>query len=97
MRIDEYDFENTAWAVFEMNPSAKTQYDNWQELKEFMISMAYKYSHKNASFSTGGFVLTAYDDPNGERVVRASVHSYTAMMYIKAQEKLMHHAAWEEH
>lgn len=83
MRIDDYDFDNTAKAVFVMNESAPTHYDTWEDLKSFMVSMSYTYMGKNAnaSFSTGGFCLTAYDY-NGERVVRASVSSFVANRYI---------------
>ena len=81
MNIDEYDFEKTAQAVFVMNPSARTQYDAWEELRSFMIAMAYQYMNDNNSFSTGGFCLTAYDTPNG-RSVRASVSGSLAYSYI---------------
>ncbi len=83
MQIDEYDFEQTAQAVFIMNRSAQERHADWEALKEFMISMAYTYCFKNCSFATGGYVLTAYDGLNGERVVRASVQAFTALMYIK--------------
>jgi hypothetical protein len=82
MNIDDYDFDKTAQAVFVMNPSAPTQYDAWEDLRSFMVSMAHTYMHKNNSFSTGGFVLTAYDEPNGERKVRASVSGSLAYSYI---------------
>ena len=82
MRTDDYDFEATAKAVFEMNDSCKIRYDSWEDLQSFMISMAYTHMHKSNSFSTGGFCLTAYDDHEGERAVRASVSSYVANQYI---------------
>ena len=67
MNIDKYDFENTAKAVYVMNPYANEAYPTWEDLREFMISMAYTYMYKNNSFSTSGFNLTAYDGPDGER------------------------------
>lgn len=88
MKIDEYDFERTAQAVFVMNDSARDQYDSWEDLQSFMISMAYTYCHKSHSFSTSGFNLTAYDAPDGERVVRASVSSYVALQYVKRMQEL---------
>jgi len=83
MNINDSEFEETAKAVFIMNESAKDRYDSWEELKEFMVDMAYAYCHKSNSFSTGGFVLTAYSSLDGkERFVRASVMSYVAARYI---------------
>lgn len=82
MNIDEYDFDKTAQAVFVMNPSAPAQYDTWEDLKSFMISMAHTYMHKNNSFSTGGFNLTAFDGSNGDRCVRASVSGSLAYSYL---------------
>jgi hypothetical protein len=38
--------------------------------------------HTTNSFSAGGFCLTAYDEPNGERKVRASVSGSLAYDYI---------------
>jgi len=87
MKLDEYDFDKTARAVYIMNESAPTLFGSEQELKDFMVSMAYAYSHSNNSFSTGGFVLTAYDGIDGERCVRASVSSYVANLYIDKMEK----------
>jgi hypothetical protein len=86
MRIDTYDFENTAKAVFVMNPSAQTRYDDGQGLMGFMESMAYQYMTKNRSFSTGGFCLTSYPSPDGEDIcVRASVCAYTALRYLESK------------
>lgn len=82
MIIDDYDFDKTAQAVFVMNPSAPTQYDAWEDLKSFMVSMAHTYMHKNNSFSTGGFNLTAFDGSDGERHVRASVSGSLAYSYL---------------
>jgi hypothetical protein len=83
MNIDKYDFENTAKAVYVMNPYAKDAYLTWEGLQEFMISMAYTYMHKINSFSTSGFNLTAYDGPDGKRSVRASVSASVAKLYIE--------------
>lgn len=90
MRIDDYDFDMTAEAVYNMNPSARERYDSWEDLREFMVSMAYSYCHAQGSnsFSTSGFNLTAYDDNSGERVVRASVSSYVALEYYKRVKRL---------
>jgi hypothetical protein len=88
MKIDEYDFERTAQAVYIMNDSARDQYDSWEDLQSFMINMAYTYCHESNSFSTGGFNLTAYNSPDGERVVRAGVSSYVALQYVKRMEKM---------
>lgn len=85
MNIDEYDFDKTAQAVFVMNPSMGSEnldYKSWEDFKSFMVSMAYTYMHKTNSFSTGGFCLTAYDEPNGERKVRASVSASLAYDYL---------------
>jgi hypothetical protein len=83
MNIDKYDFENTAKAVYVMNPYANEAYPTWEDLREFMISMAYTYMHKINSFSTSGFNLTAFDGSDGERVVRASVSASVAKTYIE--------------
>lgn len=88
MKIDEYDFERTAQAVFVMNDSARDRYDSWEDLQSFMIDMAYTYCHKSNSFGTSGFNLTAYNAPDGERVVRASVSSYVALQYVKRMQEL---------
>jgi hypothetical protein len=89
MNINELEFEDTAKAVYIMNDSARERYDNWKELKEFMVDMAYAYCHESNSFSTGGFVLTAYTSLDGkERFVRASVMSYVALRYAERVTKL---------
>lgn len=88
MRIDEHDFEYTAKAVYIMNVSVRESYDSWEDLREFMINMAYTYCHKSNSFSTSGFCLTAYDDTSGERVVRASVMGYVAFQYAERTQRI---------
>lgn len=85
MRIDYFDFEHTAKAVYAMNPTSRTMYSSWVELREFMVSIAYRYAFESNSFSTGGFVLTAYDGHDGERVVRASVSGWLATKYLEDQ------------
>lgn len=82
LKFDDYDFENTAMAVMVMNESAAEQYDSWEELMDFMRSMAHMYCYNSNCFSTSGFVLTAYDGPDGVRVVRASVSAYVANRYV---------------
>lgn len=86
MIINEYEFEQAAKAVYIMNPSAVEQYDSWEDLKSFMITVAYQYCYNTNSFSTGGFVLTAYDGTDGERYVRASVMPYVALKYAESKE-----------
>jgi hypothetical protein len=88
MRIDDTDFDYTAKAVYLMNVSVRESYDNWEDLRSFMVSMAYTYCHKSNSFSTSGFCLTAYDDTSGERVVRASVMSYVAFHYAERTQQI---------
>ena len=88
MNIDYVEFEYTAKAVFIMNPSSKERYDSWEELREFMIDMAYAYCHESNSFSTGGFCLTAYNSLDGkERYVRASVMAYVACNYAEKTQQ----------
>lgn len=85
MRLDDYGFEQTARAVYIMNDSARDYYDSWEELRDFMVSMAYRYGHNSTSFSTGGFCLTftkSVSDPN-EIYVTASVQAYTACRYAQ--------------
>jgi hypothetical protein len=44
MRLDYHSFEQTAQAVYIMNPSAQERYHSWEDLRSFMISMAYQYA-----------------------------------------------------
>ena len=88
MNIDEYDFELTAKAVFHLNKFAAEKYETWQNLKSYMVSMAYQYCDKSNSFSMSGFQLTAYNGHDGERNVRASVSSYCALTYLKEKNLL---------
>lgn len=83
MDIDEDNFTQTAQSVFVMNEYMHGKYDTWKELKNFMISMAYSNCEKTTSFSTGGFQLTSFIGPNGERCVKASVSSYCAQKYLE--------------
>ena len=84
MNIDDYDFDMTAQAVFAMNPSAPQNYDTWEDLKSFMVSMAYTYGRQTNSFSTSGFQLTFFPSSNGEDIsCRSSVSSYVALEYTK--------------
>jgi hypothetical protein len=87
MKIDEYDFENTAKAVFVMNDTCKERYDSWEDLQSFMVGMAYQYGGSTNSFSTGGFQLTFFNGSDGEICCRASVSAYTAMKYVEAIAK----------
>jgi len=83
MIIDEYDFDKTAQAVFIMNPSARDRHEDWQELRSFMVSMAYTYCDNTTSFSTGGFQLTFFKGSDGETHCRASVSSTVALQYAE--------------
>jgi hypothetical protein len=86
MKIDEYDFENTARAVFIMNESARERHATWEDLREFMIEMANTYCYKSNSFSTGGFCLTAYDTSGDYiRTCRASVSGFLALRYLEKE------------
>ena len=85
MRIDETAFDHTAKAVFIMNESAKERYDSWEDLRAFMMSMAYQYGYTSRHFSTGGFVLAftpSLEDPD-EIYVTASVMAYVAVKYAE--------------
>jgi hypothetical protein len=87
MYIDEYDFVNTAKAVFVMNDSAKERYESWEDLRSFMIDMAYAYGGSTNSFSTGGFQLSFFNGSDGEINCRASVSAYVALKYVEAIAK----------
>jgi hypothetical protein len=90
MKIDDYDFDQTAQAVFIMNPTAKERYETWEDLKSFMVSMAYTYGHNTNSFSTGGFQLTFFPSSGEDEIaVRASVSSYTAFQYINRVKRIV--------
>lgn len=89
MQIDDHAFEQTAQAVFIMNDSARDRYDSWEELRDFMVSMAYQYRDMSTSFSTGGFQLSFYKSsvPSSTEIfVTASVQAYTALKYAKLAE-----------
>lgn len=90
MRFDDYAFEQTAKAVWQMNESAQEQYDHPDQLQDFMESMAYQYCKDSNSFGTGGFQLTAFTSASGERHVTASVQAYTAFRYAEAVADRMH-------
>jgi hypothetical protein len=89
MNIDKHDFEYTAKAVYIMNPSARENYETWEDLYEFMVDMAHAYCHESNSFSTGGFCLTSYSSlDNRERYVRASVMGYVACQYAERSQRI---------
>jgi len=84
IKLDDYDFDRTAKAVYIMNPSVHDMFDDWQGLRSWMESLAYKMG-SDISLSTGGFQLTAF--PFGEgRMVRASVSAYTALKYVESMQ-----------
>jgi len=83
MQIDYYDFDLTAQTLWVMNPSVRESYNDWADLKESMIEMAYQYCDKSNSFGISGYCLTAFTGSNGERHVKASVQAYTAAKYLE--------------
>jgi hypothetical protein len=90
MKIDDYDFDMTAKAVFAMNPSVPTYYDTWEDLKSFMVSMAHTHGHSTTSFSTSGFQLTFFNSADGEDIcVRASVSAFVAQEYVKRVQRIV--------
>ena len=93
MRIEDYDFELTAKAVYAMNESMREQYANWREVESFMMSMAYQHGDSVTSFSTGGFQLTFFKGSDGETICRASVSAYTAERYASAVNDRLNHIA----
>lgn len=86
IKLDMYDFENTAKAVYAMNPFVRERYDNHEDFKSHMEYMAYNMSKDVTSMSTSGFQLTAFPITEG-RMVRASISAYTAMKYVEQIEK----------
>ena len=80
--IDDFDFDRTAQAVYVMNPSSRDLYETWEDLRSFMISMAYTYYTKTQSFSTGGFQLTFFTNVSGGTTCRASVSAYAASEFV---------------
>lgn len=90
MKIDDYDFDQTAKAVFAMNPSAPQNYDTWEDLKSFMVSMAHTYGQQTNSFSTSGFQLTFFQSSDGEDICcRASVSSFVALEYVNRVKRIV--------
>jgi hypothetical protein len=79
--FDDYCFEKTAQAVFIMNDSIRDLYDSWEEVRDFMETMARLYSRDSNHFGTAGFVLTGFDGVDGRRHVTASVSSHVALLY----------------
>jgi len=90
MKLDDYDFDMTAKAVFAMNPSAPQNYDTWEDLKSFMVSMAMTYGHQTNSFSTSGFQLTFFPSSGGEDIsCRSSVSSFVALEYVNRVKRIV--------
>lgn len=79
--FDDYCFEKTAQAVFIMNDSIRDLYDSWEEVRDFMETMASLYIRESNHFGTAGFVLTGFDGFGGKRHVTASVSSHVALLY----------------
>jgi hypothetical protein len=85
MKIDKSNFEQTARAVYTMNPSAWERYDTWEDLELYMVACARMHCHDNNSFSTNGFQLTFFKGHDGKINCRTSVSSYTALKYLENQ------------
>lgn len=84
MFLDDNTFEQTAEAVYILNPYIHGKYPTVTDLLTFMKTCAQLYMYDSTSFSTAGFELTAFISSDGEnRVVRASVSAFTALMYLK--------------
>ena len=87
MKLDKNDFENTAKAVYAMNPSVRERYRDWHLFLQYMQSVAYNMPDDVTSTSIFGFQLTAY--PLGDdRMVRASVTAYTAIKYVESVQAM---------
>lgn len=87
--FDEYEFEKVADVLVRMNKSLADNQNvkTKEELISFMKSMANHYLYDCVTiFSTGGFVLTAFVDSSGKRMIRASVSGYMVDCYVKAIE-----------
>ena len=95
MILNDLSFEQTARAVYIMNPSAQERFDSWEELESFMRSMAYQYCGNSNSFGTSGFQLTGFNCGK-ERCVFASVQAYTALKYAEAMSNSLE-IAFGEH
>lgn len=89
MKLDNYEFEKVAAVLVRINKSIVDNQNikNKEDMISFMESMAYQYMHEGTVFSTGGFMLTAFVDSSGERVVRASLTAYCVEVYMKAVEE----------
>ena len=86
MKIDKSNFEQTARAVYTMNPSASDRYAKWEDLECYMIALARVVGGcTNNSFSTNGFQLTFFKGHDGKINCRTSVSSYTALKYLENQ------------
>lgn len=91
IHIDERSFQQTAEAVWMINPSARDRFADAEDLRCYMQGFAYQYGNdeETHSFGTGGFQLTFYNGADGERGVNATVTAYTVLSYLKAsREKL---------
>ena len=89
MRFDEYDLDNTASVLMEINPSARRAYKNIEDLKDFMRSMAYQYllGKSTTFFGTLGFYLTSYKSSvDSETEVRATLSPYMVKRYLEKKE-----------
>ena len=84
MKIDEHELEATAKTLMSINDTVPSNFGSWQSFKEFIVSMAKTHMHTNTNIQTYGFFLTAYDLPDGTRMVRVSLSSSVAMRYLKS-------------
>ena len=83
MQLNNYEFEAVAKALVVINPSVTELYSDWKALKAFMEDMARTHCYDVEYFSISGFVLTAYDGPDGNRHVGASISAYVIEQYLK--------------
>ena len=90
LRIDERSFENTAKALWIMNPSIKENYSDWMGLHSLMLALAHEYKWKPdaTTLATYGFRLTYYPIPDGKACV-ASVTDSVAIRYAQESEYAM--------
>ena len=90
--LDERSFEQTAEAVWIMNPTIHRLYPTKEALLSFMHSMAeqYCFQENNSFFATAGFCLTGFNAEHSpkQRHVTATVMAYTALKYIGRNAEL---------
>lgn len=84
LKIDERSFDLTSVSVYNMNPSARERYTSADDLRDFMVSMAYHYQHETTSMGTSGFQLTFYKCAGSDDTgCIASVSAFLAEGYMR--------------